>query len=222
MPPGSPDRAEARIVPADVLSGLSPTVAVDIPIGLMDAPEDGPRPADTAARRFLAERNVDRIAGVGSRVFPSPTRAHLRILASGGTYADLLGQFRKGQHISKQCFMICPKIMEIDTLCQATPDGPIRESHPEIGFTHLAGRTLPSKHRPEGLLARQALLAEAGFDLTRLSAGLPRGRKHWAPDDLLDACILAVTAQRIARGAHAGLPDLTERDSHGLRRVIHY
>ena len=222
MPPSSPDPAEARIVPADRLSGLSSTVAVDIPIGLMDQPEDGPRPADTAARRFLAEHNIDRIAGVGSRVFPSPTRAHLQIIAAGGSYADLLGQFRKGQHISKQCFMICPKIMEIDALCQSAPDGPIRESHPEIGFTHLAGRTLPSKHRPEGLRARQALLSEAGFDLNELSAGLPKGRKLWAPDDLLDACMLALTAQRLATGTHAGLPDLAQRDSLGLRRTIHY
>lgn len=222
VPRGSPDRAEAHIVPADWLRGLSSAVAVDIPVGLMDQPEDGPRPADAAARRFLARHNVDRVAGVGSRVFPSPTRAHLRILAAGGSYADLLGHFRKGQHISKQCYMICPKVIEIDALCRAAPDGPIRESHPEIGFTRLAGRTLPSKHRPEGLMARQALLSEAGFDLNRLTAGLPTGRRHWALDDLLDACVLALTAQRIARGTHAGLPNLTDRDSHGLRRVIHY
>jgi predicted RNase H-like nuclease len=222
MPSGAPEQAEARIVRADGLSGLADVVALDIPIGLMDHPDDGPRPPDAAARRFLAERNRDRIAGVGSRVFPSPTRAHLSILAEGGTYADLLGQFRKGQHISKQCFMICPKIMEIDALCRADADAPVWESHPEIGFAHRAGRTLPSKHRPEGLRAREALLAAAGFDVARLAAALPDGRRHWAPDDLLDACMLALTGDGIARGTQAGLPNLTDRDSHGLRRVIHY
>ncbi|RDC72872.1 DUF429 domain-containing protein [Rhodovulum sp. 12E13] len=222
MPIGAPERAEARIVQAERLPALAEVVALDIPIGLMDGPDDGPRPADKAARRFLSERNIDRIAGVGSRVFPSPTRAHLAILAAGGTYGDLLGHFRKGQHISKQCFMICPRIIEIDALCRADPDAPLWESHPEIGFAHRAGRTLPSKHRPEGLRARQDLLSEAGFDLARLAAALPDGRRHWAPDDLLDACMLALTGTRMARGTHAGLPNLTDRDSHGLRRVIHF
>ncbi len=222
MPEGAPERAEAQIVAAAGLLPLAPAIAIDIPIGLMDTPEDGPRPPDTAARRFLAARNGDRISGVGSRVFPSPTRAHLAILAAGGTYADLRAHFRNGQHISKQCCMICPKIIEIDDFCRADPSAGLWESHPEIGFASRAGRTLPSKHRPEGLRARQALLAEAGFDLDRLANGLPAGRRHWMPDDLLDACMLALTAERIARGTHEGLPNLTDRDTLGLRRTIVY
>jgi len=223
MPPGDPAAATAQIVAqaADLLA-LGDPVAIDIPIGLMDGPADGPRPPDSTARRFLSELNRDRVVGVGSRVFASPTREHLAIIAAGGTYRDLLGHFRPGRHISKQCFMISPRIIELDALCRADPDAGIWESHPEISFALHAGRTLPSKHRREGLSLRRRLLTDAGFDIDQLGGALPDRPGLWSPDDLLDAVMLAVTAERVALGTHAGLPNLTDRDSLGLRRAIVY
>jgi predicted RNase H-like nuclease len=221
MPPGAPARAEACIVfGAGDLLPLGAPVAIDIPIGLMDRPESGPRPADRAARAFLQDRNADALRGVGTRVFAAPTRAHLDAFRRDPDYAAFRRAFRPPRSLSKQCWNICGKIAELDDGLRSRPEAPIREAHPEVAFAFHAGRTLPPKKSPLGARARRVLLAAQGFDLPALASALPR--RGWAPDDLLDACILALTAQRIATGTHAGLPNLTDRDSQGLRRVIHY
>ena len=223
MPAGRPGAARARILPAACdLPGLGAPVAIDIPVGLMDAPEDGPRPPDTAARAFLSERNAEGLRGVGSRVFAAPCRAHLDAFRADPDYTAFRSAFPPPHSLSKQAWNICSKIAELDDLCRAAPDAPLWESHPEVAFAHRTGRTLPPKKSPAGRAAREAALGAAGFDLGALAATLPPGRRHWAPDDLLDACILALTATRIAEGRHAGLPSLTDRDSYGLRRAIFY
>ena len=227
MPSGRPAKARASLVSraADLLaeSQADPiAVAIDIPIGLMDRPEDGPRPPDRAARRFLQACNADGLTGVGSRVFAAPCRAHLDRFRADPDYTAFRAAFPPPRSLSKQAWFICAKIAELDDLCRSRPSAPIWESHPEIAFAAAAGRTLPPKKRPAGAAARVQVLEDLGFNLGRLSDGLPKGRKHWAPDDLLDACILAHTASRIAAGRHTGLPNLSERDSHGLRRAIFY
>mgnify|MGYP006275559427 FL=1 len=230
MPPGAPGAAQARIVgTAAELPALGAPVAIDIPIGLMDAPGDGPRPPDTAARRYLSERNADKVAGVASRVFLAPTRAHLAAFLRDPDWGRFRRAFAKGSGISVQAFNICRRIAELDVLCRQQPGADIFEVHPEVSFARLARHTLPPKARAAGRAARAAALAEVGFDLDRLVAGLgPKGRTatggrrpRWNADDLLDACIAAWSADRIARGVHAGLPNLTDRDSLGLPRVIH-
>lgn len=222
MPPGEATGARASIVErADALLALGAPVAIDIPIGLAAVPEDGPRAADGAARAYLSEQNVNGVRGVGSRVFASPTRAHLAVLRAGGTYADLRAAFPLGQGISKQCFNICPKIIELDDLCRAHPEAKIREAHPEVTFAQLAGETLQSKKSPTGAEARRSLLTALGFNLEALAAQLPVGRKLWAMDDLLDACALAMTATRIAHGTHAILPSDAGRDGLGVPSAIH-
>jgi predicted RNase H-like nuclease len=223
MPPGRPGDARARIVPrAADLPELGAPVAIDSPIGLMDVPEDGPRPPDTAARAFLRDRNADGLRGVGARVFAAPCRAHLDAFRAEPDYAAFRAAFPPPRSLSKQAWNICGKIAELDDLCRAAPEAPLWESHPEVAFAHRAGRTLPPKKSPAGRAAREAALGAAGFDLTALGAMLPQGRRRWAPDDLLDACMLALTAARIADGRHAGLPGLAGRDGHGLRRAIFY
>ncbi len=223
MPPGKPEAAEARIVArAEDLPRLGAPVAIDIPIGLMDRPEDGPRPPDRAARAMLQALNRERLRGVGSRVFAAPSRVHLDAFRRDGDYSAFRRAYPPPQSLSKQAWFICGKISELDRLCRVAPHAPVWESHPEIAFAHAAGRTLPPKKRPEGAAARRDLLASRGFALDALARALPRGRRIWAADDLLDACILALTAERIVSGRHAGLPTLTERDSLGLRRAIFY
>jgi len=223
MPPGEPAAAEAHIVARAVdLLGLGAPLAIDIPIGLMDRPEDGPRPPDRAGRVLLRAMNRDGLRGVGSRVFAAPSRVHLDAFHRDRDYAAFRRAHPPPRSLSKQTWFICAKIGELDQLCRAAPDAPVWESHPEIAFAHAAGRTLPPKKHPAGAAARRDLLATRGFDLDSLAEALPRGRKLWAADDLLDACILALTAERIASGRHVGLPSPTARDSLGLRRAIFY
>jgi predicted RNase H-like nuclease len=223
MPPGRPGAATACILSAAAdLPGLGAPVAIDIPIGLMDTPKDGRRPPDVAARAVLNRLNTGRLAGVASRVFATPSRAHLEQFRRDRDYAALRRAFPPPRSLSKQAWFICGKIDELDRLCRRDPGGPIWESHPEVAFAHLAGRTLPPKKRPEGRAARTELLAREGFRLPALAASLAASGRRWAADDLLDAAALALVAARIARGAHAGLPDLAGRDGLGLRRVIVY
>ncbi|MEM0937062.1 MAG: DUF429 domain-containing protein [Pseudomonadota bacterium] len=223
LPGGDVRRAHARIMSrAADLWGLGAPIAIDMPVGLMDRPADGARPADAAARRFLAAHNFDGHRGVGARVFGLPTRAHLDILRKGGDYAALRAAFPSPNALSKQSWNICAKIAELDDLLRRCPAAPFWEAHPEVAFAHHAGRTLAPKKTGLGAQARRELLDRAGFAVNTLSQSLPPSRAAWAEDDLFDACILALTAGRIAAGVHAGLPSLDERDSRGLRRAIHY
>jgi predicted RNase H-like nuclease len=233
MPPGSPGRAEARIVAtaADLLA-LGAPVAIDVPIGLMNAAGER-RPADLCARASLKRSAQDddvRSGSPESRVFLAPTRAHLAAFRREPNWSRFREGFAAGHGISVQAFNICRKIDEADRLCRERPEAAVFEVHPEISFAHSAGRTLPPKAKPAGRAARSDLLASLGFDLDALVAALGekgrmaegRRRPRWNTDDLLDACIAAWSADRIARGIHAGLPNLTDTDSLGLRRVIHY
>ncbi|NBC96015.1 MAG: DUF429 domain-containing protein, partial [Deinococcus-Thermus bacterium] len=185
-------------------------------------PEDGPRPPDRAARALLAARNADGLRGVGSRVFAAPSRAHLALWRAGGDYAALRAAFPPPHSLSKQCWNICGKIAELDALLGADPDAGLWEAHPEIAFADLAGRTLAAKKSVAGAEARRAALAAEGFNVLRLIDEAGGHGAGWSFDDLLDACALVCVADRIASGRHTGLPNLTDRDSLGLRRAIVY
>jgi predicted RNase H-like nuclease len=72
--------------------------------------------------------------------------------------------------------------------------------HPEVSFCELAGsQLLDSKHTPEGLERRRALLAEAGIRLPGAVPGVPEA-------DLLDAAVGAWTAARYATGKAIAAP----------------
>ena len=231
MPVGAPHLAEVHLVPsAHDLLALGSPVAIDIPIGMMDRAADGSRPPDRAAIDFLVQRNRDFLANIHSRVFAAPSREHLADFCAGLAYESLNARYPVGRKLSRQCFNICPKIVEVDRLLSDRPDLPIYEVHPEVTFAHLADRTLSPKAKSAGRTTRAAELEKLGFLLDPLVAALGpktrsvggKRRQLWNTDDLHDACIAAWSADRIATGAHAGLPTLSERDSHGLRRVIHY
>ena len=69
--------------------------------------------------------------------------------------------------------------------------------------------------------ARRRLLRDAGF--IRLDEWLAQARKlHAKTDDILDACALLLTAQRIYRGDAVALPQSVARDARGLRMAIRY
>jgi predicted RNase H-like nuclease len=156
-------------------------IGVDVPIGL---PEPGfRRRADIEARGALGPRR--------SSVFFTPSRAALE----APTYA---GARAVDASTSAQGWALRNAILDVD----GTTDERVREVHPEVSFTELAGGPLPfAKRTWNGHRARLALLRRAGIRIPdRLDAGLV------AADDVLDAAVCAWTATRIARGEHGTLP----------------
>jgi predicted RNase H-like nuclease len=170
--------AEALLVDAEV-------VGVDIPIGI---PDEGPRPADLAARRFVGPR--------ASSVFTTPVRAVLE--AESYAQARTVATELTGKSLSAQSFALARRILEVDEY--AHEDERVIEVHPEVSFRELAHRPLESKHRAEGLLERRALLVDAGIEL-------PASARRIAEPDLLDATVTAWSARRYAAGAAVPLPD---------------
>jgi predicted RNase H-like nuclease len=193
-------------------------VAVDVPIGLPERIGAGGRGPEAAVRKLLGARQ--------SSVFSVPSRAAI--------YAE---SFREGcriaaetsqppRKISKQLFMIAPKIREVDCLLRGEPalKDKVFEVHPEVAFWRLNGnRALdePKKIKgvpyAPGLALRRRLLIEAGFPRACVEAAPPKGARA---DDLLDALACAAIAQRIHAGVAEPFPASPERDPLGLRIAI--
>ncbi len=187
---------------ADVVAAYpsATTIAVDIPIGLVDGEE---RSADTAARAYLV--------GQSSSVFPSPPRAAL----AAATYAaaNAIAREVNGSGISQQTFALLPKIAEVDVFID---DARIVEVHPEVSFRLLHdGIRLPhAKKTWAGAHQRRRLLAEvAGLELPDEFGDTV---DDVAIDDILDAAVAAWSARRIARGEHRCFPPApSQRDASG-------
>jgi predicted RNase H-like nuclease/predicted enzyme related to lactoylglutathione lyase len=169
--------ADALLVDADV-------IGVDLPIGI---PENSPRPADLAARRFVGPR--------ASSVFATP----LRRILEAETYeqARLVATELTGKSISAQAYALRRRILELDEY--AIDDARVIEVHPEVSFRELAHGPLVSKHRTDGLVQRRVLLQQSGIDV-------PASAPRVAEPDLLDATVVAWSAARYARGEALPLP----------------
>ena len=188
---------------ADVVSGASDlgAVAVDMPIGL---PREGRRDADLAVRRILGPRR--------SSVFLTPPRAVIE--AEPYATANQLAKSHFGFGISKQAYMLRPKILEVDDIVRKGVA--IHEVHPELVFRDLADADLPAKKTYAGVIQRQRLLGEAGIDLP---ADL--GDAGVVPlDDVLDAAAVAIVAAKLATGTARPLPDPPVRDAAGVPMAI--
>lgn len=205
---------EARVFPAvadlhAAWCGPGSLTLVDIPIGLPD--DTSCRPCDAAARRYLGSR--------ASSVFNPPTRAALA--ATSYTEAADLNEQACGKRISRQTWFIMPKIAEVDRLLRRDPtlQARMREAHPETLFQALNGDE-PLRHRKKvaggrrerlAVLARHLPEAEAVFEAIWTGTG----RDAVAPDDILDALVVATVAYRFSGALHT-LPDRPERDAAGL------
>lgn len=187
---------------ADVDAGRLDALAVDMPMGLPDA---GPRACDVAARQRLGARR--------SSVFPTPVRATL----GAPTYAEALARSRAacGRGLSRQAFNLLAKIAELDALIRPELQDRVVEAHPEMAFARMAGGPcVHAKRTAEGRAERLALLGRAGLgDLAGLR--LPGA----APDDVLDAAALTLTAARVRDGVADRLGD-GARDTTGLRMGV--
>ncbi len=188
-------------------------IAVDMPIGFEEHPSSPPgRACERQARQLLGARR--------SSVFPSPLR--IALSASDYAQANQLNRAAGGQGLSRQAFNLFPKIREIDAVM--TPDlsrGVVFETHPEVSFAVLSGA--PAVHRKKaraGRLERLDLLIREGLP-EALFEHHPFKSSLCAPDDLVDAGLCVLTAQRIAAGEARRLPDSPPEDGQGLIMAIH-
>ncbi|MFI5314295.1 MAG: DUF429 domain-containing protein [Myxococcota bacterium] len=194
------------------LGGAAPdVVAVDIPIGL---PERGARACDVAARALLGRARA-------SSVFPAPLRALLEV--DSYEEASRLRERLERKRISKQTWMIVPKIAEVDRLLRRSAEAraAVREVHPEVCFYYLNGeRSLAApKRKPAGHDERLALLRGwCGDAADRALAD--RRRLTCQADDVLDAFAALWSAERIAAGIAVVHPANPELDRQGLPMSI--
>ena len=178
-------------------------IAIDIPIGLLERPQRGGRVCDQEARRLLGRR--------ASSVFSPPSRQALR----ARNYSEV-----RRQGLSRQAFGILPKIREVDRLMTSQLQWRVYEAHPELTFRALAGRPMRySKKTTQGRRERLTVLQNSWPKLAKLVRKTFKGwpRTQAAPDDLLDAAALALTARHLAQKKAVRLPQRPLRDRKGLR-----
>lgn len=192
------------------LESADAQAAIDIPIGI---PDNGARSVDFAARSLLGSPRA-------SSVFPVPCRPTL----AATTYTEACAINRRasggGKAVSQQLFAMLPKMRAVDALMSPVLQARVRECHPEVCFAILAGRgrgLVHSKKTAEGEAERIALhshfLPPLQIDAIRATVGAGADR-----DDIVDALVCLVTAQRIAGGAAITLPrGRAPTDSRGLR-----
>ncbi|MHA7871285.1 MAG: DUF429 domain-containing protein, partial [Hyphococcus sp.] len=197
----------AAVVPdfAGLLAGPGAQAAmimVDMPIGLADA---GRRACEQAARQVLKPHRHN-------SVFSAPRRPML----SFATYAEANAWGKAqgaaaGGGLSKQAWMITPKIREIDAAISPADQKRLGEGHPEVAFWRLNDRA-PCRHpkrTPEGAAERLVLLrrhglAQAAQHVETLKQAIGA---NIARDDVYDACALALTAKARLEDAAVRLGD---------------
>jgi predicted RNase H-like nuclease len=218
----SGDEALIRVVPrfSDIAEApeMPAVMAVDMPIGLPEHTGYGGRPAENAIRPLLGARQ--------SSVFSVPARAAIQAQDYRQACDIALSTSDPPRKISRQLFMIAPKIHEVDEALRADEAlaGRVHEVHPELAFWRLNGeRALPEpkkvKSRPyePGLSLRRSLLIAAGLPRQIVEAKPPQGA---AADDLIDALACAAIARRIHAGTARPFPDPPPRDRYGLPMAI--
>lgn len=178
---------------ADLCRAAGPVevVAVDMPIGL--EPE-GTRKCDSAVRPLLGPRR--------SSLFAPPALGALDL--DDYATANAWTKQHLGHGLSKQAWMLAPKIREVRAL-DATGAHDLRETFPELSFRAMNdGRPLSHHKRTwTGMATRLALLTSHG-----LTIGADVGAAgDVAADDMIDAAALAWSAMRIATGRGEHAPD---------------
>lgn len=190
-------------------------VLVDVPIGLVDAGEEGRR-CDALAREVLGPRGRTVVdppvrEATRKRRYPAAQRVHER---------------KTGRTLSERAFATSDGIAAVDELLRNVPEArtAFAESRPEVCFRAFAGdpldhprqtaagyaerlRTLASHDRDAPPVVQAAAEATAGHDV--------------AVADVLDAVVLAYTA-RPDDGELRTLPAEPPTDSEGLPMGIAY
>jgi predicted RNase H-like nuclease len=185
-------------------------VAVDIPIGLS---ENDRRAADVESRAVLRPFRH-------SSVFPAPIRPVLNAnsYAEANTISERL--HRHARKISKQTWMLVPKIADVDRAVTAEDQSRVVEVHPEVCFWAMNG-CAPLEHQKRTAAGRAQRLALLADSFAEKLEGIESPARA-DDDDVLDACAAAWTAARFARGEAQRFPAEPELDARGLRMEIVY
>ena len=185
-----------------------------MPVGLPDRSGQGGRGPEQLIRPLLGARQ--------SSVFSVPARAAVEAPDYPSACAIALTCSDPPRKVSKQCFNIFPKIIELDRFLRENPPWVpmIFEVHPELAFWRLndckpLGEPKKVKGRVfgPGMALRQGLLARGGIDPVAIHAKPPRGA---AQDDLLDALAALSVARRLAGGKAQSYPAPVLRDRYDL------
>ncbi|MES0869531.1 DUF429 domain-containing protein [Pseudovibrio sp. SCP19] len=217
---GSDRPSEVNIFPhfAELLaSEFKPQkIAVDMPIGLPEQVGANGRGPEKAVRPLLGMRQ--------STVFSIPARAAIYCEDYREACSVALAHSTPPKKVSKQAFHIFPKIREIDQLMTPELEERVFEVHPEVAFWRLNGQepiSIPKKVKgssyPAGLDARRDLLVQFDYTASFLDQKPPKGA---ARDDLMDAAVNAVIAERLLIGQAEPFPADFGRDERGLRMAI--
>jgi predicted RNase H-like nuclease len=176
-------------------------ISLAAPVGLLDEPVSGGRRCDQDARRLIGwPRN-------GAIVSP-PARSVLRDLAKGVDVS-----------LSAVGRALANRFSEVDESIQPYWQRTVFEVHPEVSFYQL-NEDQPlrySKHRPEGVGERTALLKARLPGVERILGTRVRGAR---PAHMVDGAVCLWTSRRIAAKAVSRLPEDPEWDSAGLRMEI--
>lgn len=189
-------------------------VCIDVPIGLRRA--GGGRTCDDLARDVLGPRSAS--------VFTPPVREATRKRRYPA--AKRVNERKAGTSLSKQAFAISDGIAAVDDLLRNVPEAAavFVESHPEVCFRAFAGEPLEhSKRKAGGYAERMRTLATFDGDAPGAvqSAAEAAGDADVAVDDVLDATVLAYTAQP-GPGELFSLPSEPPTDDEGLPMRIVY
>lgn len=189
-------------------------IALDIPIGLPERAGHGGRMAENLVRPLLGRRQ--------SSVFSVPSRPTLMAGGYREACRIALATSDPPRKVSKQLYMIAPKIREVDALLCADPGlaGRVFETHPELAFWRLNGnhavdepKKVKSRVHAPGLALRRRLLIGSGLPAEAVEAASPQGA---AADDLIDALACAAIARQIYAGVAEPFPSPPPRDACGL------
>lgn len=195
------------------------SILVDIPIGLV---EEDFRECDVEAKELLG--------GQQQSVFLTPPRP----VFGYDSYPEAEEEYEvlTGRGMTTQAWSIMPRIREVDEFFTEFPEahgtherssGGIRESHPEVCFSHLGqGEGTLSKQDEGGLDQRLSILGrhcpdvEDAYDTleARHIDDLEPHERRFSTDnrdDIVDAMGLAITAW-LAGGSYQTLPEEPPRD----------
>lgn len=175
-------------------------VGIDIPMGLPDVTIDGGRPCEVAARARLG-------AGRSASIFSTPSRAALYEKTYEACCAKIRRELPHRLGISKQAWMIAPKVREVDLAVRAGLPFKLQEAHPEVIFARMQGGQglRESKKTKAGRALRLKLLRRHRIGVSDALAQRPQG---CGEDDVIDALACLWTAHRIARGEAEGLGEV--------------
>lgn len=184
--------------------------AIDMPIGLLDSAVKGGRDCERQARALLPAK--------ASSVFTVPCRGALKAKTYEAALRLNRASSAAGIGISKQAFHILPKLRELDGFITRQRQRWLVEAHPELAFARLNGGkpVLAPKRKMAGRAARIKLLRRARIVIGQALATLPRTIA--AADDIFDAIVLTITAERVLNRNAVVLGK--GRDARGLRMEI--